>query len=54
MNVCPNCELPIKDGDHVRFQGLAIFHKAPIPDSHAVDIYQEEWIEHLLCDQAEG
>ena len=51
MTICPKCERPIVDGEHVKFQGLAVFHKAPIPDSHAVDIYQEDWIEHLLCDQ---
>ncbi len=48
-NICPNCEKPIIEGDHIRFQGLAVFHKAPIPDTHAVDIYQEEVIEHLGC-----
>jgi len=54
MNVCPKCERPILDGEHVRFQGLAVLHTAPIPNSHAVDIYQEEWIEHLSCRQPEG
>lgn len=53
-NICPLCERPIVDGEHVRFKGLAVFHKAPIPNTHAVDVYEEESIEHLFCVQEGG
>lgn len=52
MTICPKCELPIVEGDHVRLQVLAVFHKAPIPGTHAIDLYEEEWLQHLLCSQA--
>lgn len=49
--ICPLCERPIVDGDHIRFTAKAVFHKAPIPDTHAVDVYEELNIEHLFCGQ---
>ena len=48
--ICPNCERPIKDMDHVRFHGLAIFHKNTA-ETHAIEVYQEEEVIHLICNE---
>jgi hypothetical protein len=54
MMLCPKCERPLKEGQHVKFQGLAVFHLDGVPQEfHAIDIYEESNIEHLFCGQEE-
>jgi len=48
MTICPQCELPIRDGDKVRMEVLA-YYRQESPVSHGVSVYQEEWVEHIEC-----
>lgn len=52
MTICDRCSRPIKDLDNVRARVIAVFHQgATIPEPlHALDVIEEENLEHLNCD----
>lgn len=49
MTICAKCDLPLVSGQFFRGQFTGRFQEMSTGITHAVQIIEEEWLEHETC-----